>query len=167
MARGEVCSCAVSAGPLIGVLGDYLCRQLSEVRVGVAAQRARESERADRLFFHPLAPGLLGQEGMAALRCRRNTTRDTRTLPTTLCSAPASSVMSPEGKGRLGIRQIVLPAAGMELECPGLENRMSMFEVQIRFAHNVVDASVVALDDHSAALEAWLASARKVRDLLK
>ena len=34
----------------------------------VAAQRARESERADRLFFDPLAPALSGQEGMAALQ---------------------------------------------------------------------------------------------------
>jgi hypothetical protein len=44
--------------------------------------------------------------------CRRNKTRDTRTLPTTLCSAPASSMMSPQGD-ELGIRQ-VLPAAAMD-----------------------------------------------------
>src|SRR5215472_2603807 len=33
----------------------------------VAAQRVRESERTDRLFFDPLAPALSGDEGMAAL----------------------------------------------------------------------------------------------------
>ena len=78
-----------------------------------------------------------------------------------------SSMMSPQGRGTLGIQQIVLPAGGMEFECRGLENRMSVFEVQIRSARDVVDANVAALDDHSAALEAWLAGARKVRDWLK
>ena len=34
----------------------------------VAAQRARESRRTDRLFFDPSAHALSGQEGMAALQ---------------------------------------------------------------------------------------------------
>ena len=34
----------------------------------VAAQRARESQRIDRIFFDPLAPALSGEEGMAALQ---------------------------------------------------------------------------------------------------
>jgi hypothetical protein len=50
---------------------------------------------------------------------------------------------------------------------PGLENRLSVIDAQIRFVRNVVDANVVALDDRSASLEAELASAGKVRDLLK
>jgi O-methyltransferase involved in polyketide biosynthesis len=33
-----------------------------------AAQRARESERQDRLFFDPLAAALAGEEGRAALQ---------------------------------------------------------------------------------------------------
>src|SRR5215831_8276536 len=34
----------------------------------VAAQRARESQRIDRLFLDPLAPALSGDEGIAALK---------------------------------------------------------------------------------------------------
>ena len=34
----------------------------------VAAQRARESERTDRLFFDPIGSCSIGQEGMAALQ---------------------------------------------------------------------------------------------------
>lgn len=53
------------------------------------------------------------------------------------------------------------------VECRGLENRMSVNDAQIRSARKVVDANVVAFDNRSASLEAELASAGKVRDLLK
>ena len=80
----------------------------------VAAQRARESERTDRLFFDPLAPVLSGQEGMAALKLsekynpRYEDTANYIALRTRFFDDVAQS------EGTLGIRQIVLPAAGMD-----------------------------------------------------
>ena len=80
----------------------------------VAAQRAKESERTDRLIFDPLAPALSGQEGMAALQLsekynpRHEDTANYIALRTRFFDDVA------QGDGTVGIRQIVLPAAGMD-----------------------------------------------------
>ena len=80
----------------------------------VAAQRARESERTDRLFFDPLAPVLSGQEGMAALQLsekynpRHEETANYIALRTRFFDDVA------QADATAGTRQIVLPAAGMD-----------------------------------------------------
>jgi methyltransferase (TIGR00027 family) len=79
-----------------------------------AAQRARESERQDRLFFDPLAATLAGEEGRAALQLsekynpRHEDTANYVAIRIRFCDDVAQ-----DGAGH-GIRQIVLPAAGMD-----------------------------------------------------
>ena len=63
------------------------------------AQRARESERSDRLFFDPLAKALAGEEGRSPA-IRKGTTLDTKTQPTTFPSALGSSTELPSKKPR-------------------------------------------------------------------
>jgi methyltransferase (TIGR00027 family) len=79
-----------------------------------AAQRARESERPDRLFFDPLARALAGDEGMTALQLseRYNPShQDTANYISIRirCFDDAVQQFAAEG-----IRQIVLLAAGMD-----------------------------------------------------
>ena len=79
-----------------------------------AAQRVRESERTDRLFFDPLARVLAGSEGMAALQLsekynpRHEDTANYIAIRTRFFDDIAQS--SAAG----GVRQVVLPAAGMD-----------------------------------------------------
>ena len=79
----------------------------------VAAQRARESQRIDRLFLDPLAPALSGEEGMAALqlseKCnpRHEETANYIAIRTRFFDDVA------QADATVGARQIVLPAAGM------------------------------------------------------
>jgi methyltransferase (TIGR00027 family) len=80
----------------------------------VAAQRVRESERTDRLFFDPLAPALSGDEGMAALKLsekynpRHEETANYIAIRTRFFDDVA------QADATAGTRQIVLPAAGMD-----------------------------------------------------
>ena len=80
----------------------------------VAAQRVRESERTDRLFFDPLAPALSGEEGMAALQLsekynpRHEETANYIAIRTRFFDDVA------QHDATAGARQIVLPAAGMD-----------------------------------------------------
>ena len=79
-----------------------------------AAQRARESERPDRLFSDPLAALLAGQEGLTALQLsekynrRHAETADYISIRVRLFDDLAQDATAG------GIRQIVLPAAGMD-----------------------------------------------------
>ncbi len=79
-----------------------------------AAQRARESERADRLFSDPLARALAGEEGMTALRLseqynpRHEETASYISIRIRLFDEVAQQAAA------AGIRQIVLVAAGMD-----------------------------------------------------
>lgn len=79
-----------------------------------AAQRARESERPDRLFFDPLAAALAGEEGLAALQLSE------KYNPQHVDTANYISIrirffddIARDGVAH-DIRQIVLPAAGMD-----------------------------------------------------
>jgi len=80
----------------------------------VAAQRARESQRIDRLFLDPLAPALSGEEGMAALQLsekynpRHEETANYIAIRTRFFDDVA------QHDATAGARQIVLPAAGMD-----------------------------------------------------
>jgi len=79
-----------------------------------AAQRARESERSDRLFFDPLAAALAGEEGLAALQLsQKYNPRHEDTANYISIRIRFFDDIAQEGAAR-GIRQIVLPAAGMD-----------------------------------------------------
>jgi len=79
-----------------------------------AAQRARESERPDRLFFDPFARALAGEEGMAALQLseRHNPSHEDTAKYISIrirCFDDAVKHFA-----ATGIRQVVLLAAGMD-----------------------------------------------------
>src|SRR6516165_7536734 len=88
-----------------------------------AAQRARESERPDRLFFDPLAAALAGEEGLAALQLsEKYNPRHQDTANYIAVRIRFFDDIAQEGAAR-GLRQIVLLAAGMDarayrLSCP-------------------------------------------------
>ena len=79
-----------------------------------AAQRARESERQDRLFFDPLAATLAGEEGRAALQLSEKYNPRHEDTANYICiRIRFFDDVAQDGAGH-GIRQIVLPAAGMD-----------------------------------------------------
>lgn len=79
-----------------------------------AAQRARESERTDRLFVDPWASALSGPEGLGALELsekynpRHEDTANYIAIRTRFFDDVARNATAD------GIRQVVLPAAGMD-----------------------------------------------------
>ena len=79
-----------------------------------AAQRAKESERSDRLFFDPFAGILAGAEGLAALRLsEQHNPRHEETANYISIRIRFFDDIAQEGAAQ-GVRQIVLPAAGMD-----------------------------------------------------
>ena len=79
-----------------------------------AAQRARESERPERLFFDPLAAALAGEEGLAALQLsEKYNPRHVDTANYISIRIRFFDDVTLDGAAH-GIRQIVLPAAGMD-----------------------------------------------------
>jgi len=91
-----------------------------------AAQRARESERPDRLFHDPLAKAVAGQEGMAMLSLSEQYNPN---------AEPIAAYMAVRTKlfddliARAvanGVRQVVLPAAGMDSRPYRLELPMDL-----------------------------------------
>jgi methyltransferase (TIGR00027 family) len=79
-----------------------------------AAQRARESQRPDRLFFDPLAAALAGEEGSAALQLsEKYNPRHEDTANYISVRIRFFDDIAQEGAAR-GIRQIIVPAAGMD-----------------------------------------------------
>jgi len=79
-----------------------------------AAQRARESERSDRLFSDPLAAALAGEEGLAALELsEKYNPRHADTANYISIRIRFFDDIALDGAVH-GIRQIVLPAAGMD-----------------------------------------------------
>lgn len=79
-----------------------------------AAQRARESEREDRLFLDPLASALAGQEGVTALELSEKYNPRHEDTANYICiRVRFFDDIAQEGAAH-GIRQIVVPAAGMD-----------------------------------------------------
>ena len=79
-----------------------------------AAQRAKESERPDRLFFDPLAEMLAGTDGLAALRLSEQyNPRHADTANYISIRIRFFDDIAQEGAAQ-GVRQVVLPAAGMD-----------------------------------------------------
>ena len=88
-----------------------------------AAQRARESERQDRLFFDPLAAALAGEEGRAALQLSEKYNPRHEDTANYICiRIRFFDDVAQDGAGH-GIRQIVLPAAGHG--CAGLSTLLA------------------------------------------
>ena len=87
---------------------------ITETARWAAAQRARESERPDRLFFDPLAGMLAGAEGLAALRLSEQyNPRHEDTANYISIRIRFFDDIAQEGAAQ-GVRQVVLPAAGMD-----------------------------------------------------
>jgi methyltransferase (TIGR00027 family) len=87
---------------------------LIETARWVAALRARESERPDRLFSDPLAVALAGEEGLSALRLsEKYNPRHQETANYLSIRIRLFDEIAQDSAAR-GIRQIVLPAAGMD-----------------------------------------------------
>src|SRR5215469_2336181 len=79
-----------------------------------AAQRAKESERSDRLFFDPFAGILAGAEGLAALRLsEQHNPRHEETANYISIRIRFFDDIAQEGAAQ-GLRQVVMPAAGMD-----------------------------------------------------
>jgi len=79
-----------------------------------AALRARESERSDRLFFDPLAAALAGEGGLTALGLsEKYNPRHEETANYISIRIRLFDEITQYNAAR-GIRQIVLPAAGMD-----------------------------------------------------
>jgi methyltransferase (TIGR00027 family) len=80
----------------------------------MAAVRARESERADRLFDDPLAAALAGPEGFAWLERMESAARsDSPGLYPVIRTRFFDDFLL-DACRRLGVRQVVLAAAGMD-----------------------------------------------------
>lgn len=87
---------------------------LIETARWAAAVRAKESERPDRLFSDPLAAALAGEEGLRALRLsERHNPRHEETANYLSIRIRLFDEVAQDNAAR-GIRQIVLPAAGMD-----------------------------------------------------
>ena len=79
-----------------------------------AAQRARESERSDRLFVDTLAAALSGPEGVVALQLsEKYNPRHEETANYVAIRTRFFDDIAQTGTAE-GIRQVVLPAAGMD-----------------------------------------------------
>jgi len=104
---------------------------LIETARWAAAQRARESERPDRLFLDPLAAALAGSEGMAALGLSEKYNprhEDTANFISNRIRFVDDFVQDAAARG---IRQIVLPAAGMDARAYRLPwpDRTTLYEL--------------------------------------
>ena len=80
-----------------------------------AAQRARESERPDRLFSDPLARALAGDEGMAALQLSERYNPRHEDTAKYIAIRIRFFDDAAQHFSEAGIRQVVLLAAGMDV----------------------------------------------------
>jgi methyltransferase (TIGR00027 family) len=80
----------------------------------MAAARARESERADRLFYDPLAAALAGPEGFAWLERMESAARSDGPGLYPVIRTRFFDDFLMDSCSRLGMRQVVLAAAGLD-----------------------------------------------------
>ncbi len=80
----------------------------------MAAARARESGRADRLFEDPLAAALAGPEGFAWLESMEAAARSEGPALYPVVRTRFFDEFLLDSCERLGVRQVVLPAAGLD-----------------------------------------------------
>src|SRR5215212_9198075 len=111
----------------------------------MAAARAWESERADRLFYDPLAAALAGPEGFAWLeRMEAAAQADGPALYPVLRTRFFDDFLLDSCR-RLGVRQVVLAAAGLDTRAFRLDwpSRTRLYEMDLA---EVLDAKEDVLD---------------------
>jgi methyltransferase (TIGR00027 family) len=99
----------------------------------MAAARARESERADRLFYDPLAAALAGPEGFAWLeRMETAAGSDGPGLYPVIRTRFFDDFLL-DSCNRLGVCQVVLAAAGLDTRAFRLDwpSRMRLYEMDL------------------------------------
>ena len=99
----------------------------------MAAARARESERADRLFDDPLAAALAGPEGFAWLeRMETAAQSDSPGLYPVIRTRFFDDFLLDACRG-LGVRQVVLAAAGLDTRAFRLDwpSQVSLYEMDL------------------------------------
>ena len=115
----------------------------------MAAARARESERADRLFYDPLASALAGPEGFAWLERMEAAARsDGPGLYPAIRTRFFDDFLLDSSRGS-GARQVVLAAAGLDTRAFRLDwpSRTRLYEMDLP---EVLDAKEAVIDKAGA-----------------
>jgi methyltransferase (TIGR00027 family) len=99
----------------------------------MAAARARESDRADRLFDDPLADALAGPEGFAWLERMETTARSDGPGLYPVIRTRFFDDFLLDSCNRLGVRQVVLAAAGLDTRAFRLDwpSRTRLYEIDL------------------------------------
>ena len=99
----------------------------------MAAARARESERADRLFYDPLAAALAGPEGFAWLERMEAAARSDGPGLYPVIRTRFFDDFLLDSCNRLGVRQVVLAAAGLDTRAFRLDwpSRTRLYEMDL------------------------------------
>ena len=111
----------------------------------MAAARARESERADRLFYDPLAAALAGPEGFAWLERMEAAARSHGPGLYPVIRTRFFDNFLLDSCNRLGVRQVVLAAAGLDTRAFRLDwpSRTRLYEMDLP---EVLDAKEDVID---------------------
>ncbi|CAA9419376.1 MAG: O-methyltransferase [uncultured Rubrobacteraceae bacterium] len=117
----------------------------------MAAARARESERADRLFYDPLAAALAGPEGFAWLERMEAAARSDGPGLYPVIRTRFFDDFLLDSCRRLGVRQVVLAAAGLDTRAFRLDwpSRTRLYEMDLP---EVLDAKEDVIDKAGAKL---------------
>jgi methyltransferase (TIGR00027 family) len=118
----------------------------------MAAARARESERADRLFDDPLAAALAGPEGFAWLeRMESAAHSDSPGLYPVIRTRFFDDFLL-DACGRLGIRQVVLAAAGLDTRAFRLDwpSGTHVYELDLPEVLNIKEDVIEAAEAESS-----------------
>jgi methyltransferase (TIGR00027 family) len=115
----------------------------------MAAARARESERADRLFCDPLAAALAGPEGFAWLESMEAAARSDGPGLYPVIRTRFFDDFLLDSCRRLGARQVVLAAAGLDTRAFRLDwpSRTRLYEMDLP---EVLDAKEAVIDKAGA-----------------
>ena len=111
----------------------------------MAAARARESERADRLFYDPLAAALAGPGGFAWLERMEAAARSDGPRLYPVIRTRFFDDFLLDSCNRLGVRQVVLAAAGLDTRAFRLDwpSRTRLYEMDLP---EVLDTKEVVID---------------------
>ena len=115
----------------------------------MAAARARESKRADRLFYDPLAAPLAGPEGFAWLECLESAARSDGPGLYPVIRTRFFDDFLLDSCRRLGVCQVVLAAAGMDTRAFRLDwpSQTRVYEMDLP---QVLDAKDEKLEEAGA-----------------
>jgi methyltransferase (TIGR00027 family) len=115
----------------------------------MSAARARESERADRLFHDPLAAALAGPEGFAWLERMEAAARSDAPGLYPVIRTRFFDDFVLDACRRLGVRQVVLAAAGMDTRAFRLDwpSRTRLYELDLP---EVLDAKEGVIENAGA-----------------